>query len=670
MKTNKLEKILLFFIVLSIIVSLFQVTMRINAERKENTVDVALDYPDFYLFSATNGQNVYDAIGEMREAGATSVAVVEDCIETLYGEGKITFFNGSDFLAPSFNNILRSKLEVDKHRDIIQPYFVVVLTEDKDLAERMLSNLSEDTGFIDGDGVYAIIIHSDILAAVEYGVGFDNEKIKKLKDMGFQVVLRPRYTPGNRNVETLISTIKEFNIESVMFYGTVITGYPDRVDELADFFNESHILTYIIESPIQKGIYSQEGLSVFIRKIHYYVVRVYSIYPAEQLKLTALEIFNRWFRSIPDRNIRVIYVKPIIGIGASYEQNLSTNKYYINKLITLWKEKGMKFGMPHPIDEVNVNWIVIFLIYLGVIALFVLYIKIILNLLQRSTLTCFFVLLLMGVSLLLYSQNTMEKLTALAAAVLITGFFSLIMFLAVKKCYEKRKFHLPDIMKNGFTISSLMLIISLIGGLLVGAALSGSSYFLNLDMFRGVKMLYLSPFIFLIINYLYIFGANFDNKYISESHYNVIDEVKKVWDITVKGGHVVVLVLIAGIFLMYILRSGNTGVTISSFELKFRAFLEQTIVARPRVKEFLIGYPAVFLMVFAAYLMRKKWLLLFSFLGIMGSISIVDTFSHLRTTFLISFYRTLWGFAFGILLAIAAVIVLYPFVKKYFINEH
>ena len=91
MKTNKFKKILLFFIVLSIIVSLFQVTIRINAERKENTVDVTLDYPDFYLFSATNGQNVYDTIEEMREAGATSAAVVEDCIETLYGEGKKLF---------------------------------------------------------------------------------------------------------------------------------------------------------------------------------------------------------------------------------------------------------------------------------------------------------------------------------------------------------------------------------------------------------------------------------------------------------------------------------------------------------------------------------------------------------------------------------------------------
>ena len=668
MKTNKIEKILLFFIVLSIIVSLFQVTIRVNAERKENTIDVSLDYPDFYLFSATNGQNVYDVIKKMKETGATSVAVVEDCIETLYGEGKITFFNGSDLLAPSFNNILRNKLEVDKHRDIIQPSFVVVLTENKDLAERMLNNLSEETGFIDGDGVYAVIIHSDILTAVEYGVGFDNEKIEKIKDIGFQVVLRPRYSPGNRNVETLISTIEEFNIESVMFYVTVITGYPDRIDELADLFNESRILTYIIESPIQKGIYNQEGLSAFIQKVHYYVVRVYSIYPAEQVKLTAVEIFNRWFRSIPDRNIRVIYVKPIIGIGASYEQNLSTNKYYINKLVTLWQEKGMEFGMPHPIDEVSVNWIVVFLIYLGVIALFVLYIKIILNLSQKSTLVCFFVPLLMGISLLFYSQNMMEKLTALAAAVLITGFFSLIMFLAVKKSYGGRKFHLPDIMKNGFTISFLMLIVSLVGGLLVGAVLSGSSYLLNLDMFRGVKVLYLSPFIFLIINYLYVFGADFDNEYISGTHYSVVDEMKKVWDITVKGGHVVVIVLIAGIFLMYILRSGNTGVTISSLELKFRAFLEQTIIARPRVKEFLIGYPAVFLMVFAAYLMRKKWLLLFSFLGIMGSISIVDTFSHLRTTFLISFYRTLWGFAFGIFLAIAAVIILYPFIKKYFIN--
>ena len=663
------NRFLLLVIAVSLVASLFQIGVRISAEKKENTLDIAADYYTFKTFANSYGKTVYDAIGELKNNGLVSVGLPEQNIQDIVNSGKASQWSGSDILTGNIPESIKNSINFTGCD--IKPFYTIIFTKDGALAKRMKANLPSSTDIVNGkNGTYAVIIHSDPTDAQNFGIGFDDSAIEKFKTMGVNVILRPRYAPGNNNLKTLEDTIKKYDIHSVMFYGQVINGAGnEQTKALADFFKKNKVVTYIIELPIQKGVYKQEGLPQLIKETNYYVARVYSIYPAEQLKLTASQIFNRWFRSVSDRNIRVIYAKPIIDTGKSYEDNMKINDYYIGKLHKLWSRKGLNIGIPHPMPEVDISVYMILLIMSGIVALLVLYADILFDMKSKDTFLWFISLILLFGGLVLFKKNLSEKILALLGAITITGMVSLIVFRYVKKIYGKKDKFFASLIKDSVTFPIITFVFSLIGALWIAALLSPSPYLLNLDMFRGVKVLYLSPFLFLIVNYLYVFGANFNNKNMPKEKYNIIEETEKAWNIRVKWGHIIILIALAGIFLIYILRSGNTGVSISSVELKFRAFLEQHIIARPRFKEFLIGYPSLLLTVMAARLMRKKWLIVFAALAVMGSMSVVDTFSHLRETFLVSMYRSLWGIAIGIIVSIILLLLSYVLLKKIINNE-
>jgi cellobiose-specific phosphotransferase system component IIC len=91
--------------------------------------------------------------------------------------------------------------------------------------------------------------------------------------------------------------------------------------------------------------------------------------------------------------------------------------------------------------------------------------------------------------------------------------------------------------------------------------------------------------------------------------------------------------------------------------------------ARPREKEFLIGHPAFYLAVYAAY---NKWPKVLQLLLVMaasiGQGSLVQTFCHVRTPVLMSYVRAGDGFVLGAVLGIILLIVvvlLLPYFKKW-----
>ncbi len=670
MKISPLKKFLVAVIIVSLFASIAQIWTRVKAEKQEDTLNIVADYYTFQTFANSYGHTIFDTAKELAQNGLTGISVPEQSIADLVANGKAAVFSVGSVLSGSAPQNVVSALKQVLKREGVKPFYSVITTDDKDLAERILSCLPQGDNLISSEGLFAVITPIQQTNLQNYGLGFEEEKISAFQKLGLNVVLRPKYAPGNRNIGLLEDTIKKFGIRSVMFYGTVVSGAgSEETKNLADFFVKNRVVTYIVELPIQKGIYPQEGLDVLMRRTHYYVARVYSIYPAEQVKLKPYQIFNRWFRAVSDRNIRVVYVKPIIDSGMGYEYNMKINDAEVSKFHSLWKEKGMKFGVPNPMPEVNVSLLVLLLMLAGVIALTMLYAAEVLDIDDKGTLIWFSVLFALSVSgFLLFGKSGMQKLIALAAAVIVTGVFSLILLGYVKKFYGE-KMNAGKVLKHGFVLSVTMFGFSLIGGLWIGAAISSTPFLLNLDMFRGVKVLYLTPFLFLLVNYLSVFGADFDNRHKPEGHYALTEQIEKAWNITVKWGHIIILIMLAGLFLVYLLRSGNTGVPISSAELKFRAFLEHRIVARPRFKEFLVGYPSLFILATFAFLARKKWIIVFSVLGIMGSISIVDTFSHVRDTFLMSLYRSLWGILFGLVIGIVVALILYAPVKKLFANE-
>ena len=101
----------------------------------------------------------------------------------------------------------------------------------------------------------------------------------------------------------------------------------------------------------------------------------------------------------------------------------------------------------------------------------------------------------------------------------------------------------------------------------------------------------------------------------------------------------------------YIARTGHeTAVTVSTVEVVFRNSLENLLLARPRTKEFLVGFPCIMLAVYCAVRRLPFWTALFGLAGTIGLTSVCNTFMHIHTPLYLGFARTACSLALGILL--------------------
>jgi len=102
----------------------------------------------------------------------------------------------------------------------------------------------------------------------------------------------------------------------------------------------------------------------------------------------------------------------------------------------------------------------------------------------------------------------------------------------------------------------------------------------------------------------------------------------------------------------YLTRTGNSGHAFA-FEKAARTFLANSMGVRPRTKEFLIAHP---IFILGAYLsLRYRNARYIMIIGVMGQLSIADTFAHLHTPVLISMIRTLYGAVLGGIIGLIAI---------------
>jgi len=179
-----------------------------------------------------------------------------------------------------------------------------------------------------------------------------------------------------------------------------------------------------------------------------------------------------------------------------------------------------------------------------------------------------------------------------------------------------------------------ILFFTLIGASIMAAVAHNPLTRLEIVPFKGIKLAFALSWLGCLL-WLYSWNEIKDQLYQSVRRFDVLIGL--------------IVAMVVGYLLV---RTGNAGAGWKiGWEQGLRDHLEDLLIARPRFKEFAVGYPLLFLGLHlrrggkmnAVWQDGRLWILL----GMIGPISMVNTFCHLHSPLYLAFLRSLNGMILG-----------------------
>lgn len=701
MKVNKIDKIVLLLICISLSVGLITIYQRINIERQYNTAEIILDYEEFLKFSESSDEDISSWLEKFKNYGAQSVAIQEETINLLIKSGYSLRADIVSELIKNYNWEKNYSGEVvsEIRNGNIDSNDAIVTTKDEILYDYIVSGLSEryskqfyktysndDEYYIVLDGNIEDIYYGSIERVVDLegkgisenkkvvdsrlfniGIGYSEEKINTVKNSGLDVILRPiNYQADNgKLVDVYKSANEKYGLVPRLYilYGKEILGYPENEDKLLSYINEYNISPVLIESSNQRENLEQDGLNELVEKSNYNAVRAFTMWDYIRARnkyynyAGAEEIENTMFRAITERNIRAIYFKPFFEEEGSAKYLTDAEEYEktLTSLNRRLAEHNIKLGQADTINEFHIGVKRLAVLAFGItLAAIFLFIKMF-NIKNRYV-NFIYLFAVPGALVPMIMRNVAEKGFSLVAAIAFSGIAIYYFMNNVKEIFDSSKnYSNIQLMVKSAVVLTISVGISLIGAVFVDSMLGDVKYMLEMDIFRGVKAAQIVPFgVFLVIYLVYFLNKNNENALKSS-----INITKTLLNKDIKIYYVIIAGLIGIVGYVYISRTGHeTNLQPSTIEMISRNFMENVLFARPRTKEFLIGFPAIFAAVFSANKKSDFFTGIFMLATAMGTSSVINTFSHIRTPIYLSVARTFIGLGFGILIGCIAILLM------------
>ncbi|MDD3641268.1 MAG: DUF5693 family protein [Atribacterota bacterium] len=630
--------IFIFFILISIIVSLIISVQRINLEKNFKQIELVISLNKVRELSLKENYNENELLTQFKSKGITSIAIHEDTIESLLAQGRIAFLAAKDLIEINLIHDLHffneKQITAGQWMIVSRDYFLIKRIED--VFRQNLSNvLLQKNVFSNEDYCLLVSGNEDI---IKMGLNFSNEDIKKIQELDYNVILRPK-NPAKINSEILqhkLSYIEKLeNISAIIFDEEEVLGYPSErmILETSQFMQNKNMPFGIIEFTSQKGI---QNIADNIGQLS---VRVHSITSEEMEKISPGIAVDRWIRAAQERNIRIFYLNPFLKTRT--DNLIQYNLDYIESITSNLIQKKYTIGQASLLPSYQTSNNLIILIGLGIISAGLLLLIDFFDIFKKYSIFLFIVSLLFFI----LTKKVMGEIFLIKILSLISAVVFPVLAIIKNKKYLinysiNKKNNLMELIKNIlFGISGIMLI-SLIGGIISGALLTDYKFMLAIQLFSGVKIAYILPLA--LVAFYFWWVSKIGKK-------DVFDDFKK--PILFEHAFLAAILLIFGV--IYIARSGNFSfLPVPVIEEKMRLFLENTLIARPRNKEFLIGYPLISIAIAMNYFNFQYTKILFIIMGTVAPVTIINTFCHVHTPFYFSLLRTFNGFWLGIIISI------------------
>ncbi|MBR5228385.1 MAG: hypothetical protein IKV96_00950, partial [Firmicutes bacterium] len=360
-----------------------------------------------------------------------------------------------------------------------------------------------------------------------------------------------------------------------------------------------------------------------------------------------------------ERNIRLIYYKPIKTFEDSftYVTDIEEYKTLFTNLRDRLDEHGFTYGSASVMDYTFVVGPLKLAISFGCVAAAVLLLATIFPMKRKHKLIIGGLGLLCVCGAYVAIPSWFELILSFASAV-VFACLAVVVYTAASKSVST-KFDESTALVKIIGVAALTLavcvLIGLAGGMMTAAPLASVTYMLEIDIFRGVKLAQLLPIAFFAVAYLAYFG--FGEKKTRPGALEIHD-LKDMLNTQIRIWMIVIVGCLGLVGVYYIMRTGHdSSLEVASFEMLFRNYLEENLIARPRTKEILFAFPAIMLMVYTAARKLRLWTILFGLCGVVGMTSVCNTFMHFRTPLYLGFARTAYSFLGGLVIGVIGILI-------------
>ncbi len=701
----KENKILLVIIAIAVIVSFVTIGGRISVESRNKTYDIVLDYNEIKAMADQSDHDISWWLDEFRKMGITKVGLAEESMASLI-ENKDLPVSATvmDIVMQDANweteypaDFIRELKDVgfDKYDVLIEAAsseafaFIVDGVRARYQPENYFIKQTDNGGYIVLNGTAKQTLYSEkykLMSSVKKGFvekdeiassklmyvnfGLLPSKVKIVEDAGMEIMPRTASYEGWNDTKYAKAVIASYEkLDKVPEYmivgGESVIGYDDGIGTVERYLKDNDIRIGLIENTTQRQNILQYGVDDIVKLTNYNAVRIFSVWDYIQNRYQyygysgAQEIENTLFRAVAERNIRLVYFKPIKEFKDQHVYVTDPDEYktLFSNLEKRLNEQNIEFGKATVMQPYQVSIWEKLMMAIGCVAATILLLRAILPIGRKLKLGLFALGAAGAAGAYAVMPSYAELITSFAAAVIFPCMATLFIVRQSKEFADTLEptERLPKIIGLGALTLACGVVIALMGAVMTAAPISSINYMLEIDIFRGVKVAQLLPLAFFALAYLAYYGFGKSKHHPGTLEYN---DLKEMMNASIRIWMIVLGVILLGVGYYYISRTGNeSSIQVSSTEMLFRNMLEDNLIARPRSKEFLCAFPAVMLVVYTSIRRFKLWPILFGLAAVIGMTSVDNTFMHIRTPLYLGFARTGYSLLFGIVIGIIGILI-------------
>ncbi len=649
------KKIIIRTVIMLVLVALLIPTFsqRVKNEKANNDVIFALNYNNAKM--VLSSEEFDEALKENKEMGVKTLLIGEESINSLISAGYVT---GIKY------NVLCHKYD-DESEEIIKQFagdskihndsYVLISKrpEAKEYLAKWIPSKYTDKEYVkketplDAD-VY--VLYEGITDAWKVTTGFDEAKIEKAGSEGFDIVLSMMVGSFSNTeyINHINALIEKYNIRFLNLkenYNNEDTSENavKNYTALCNLIKSKGLYVVVTENQDQLSNQKPIGYNEIIAAAEGRVLRSYETVdfdnpPYEETR------YHQITNSVVDRNLRLVVINQLVSGSKTFRDKSDMTNSATKMAIEKLQKLGYNTNGYDTVYNYNVNR-------------------------RAVSAVAMVIMILMGLTILeLLFGKKFKKLEIVAyIGAVFSVLFSLkapegiillypTLFAAIAPCFAftlavsyikavKDKQHWIVLV---ITSAALTLVTLSLCGLVQSTLLSGLDYYINSLIFRGIKISLILPILYSALAYAIMF---------SEKKENYIFKTIAVLNMNIKVYWMIVAAFVGGIVAIYLIRSGNVS-EISSAEAFMRNTITEFMTARPRTKEFLVGWPCLMLFV---YYLKNVNVPFFNWIFAVGSsilfASVINSFCHVFTAAEIIYSRVINGLLIAIVVGVFALVI-------------